>query len=1102
MKTYFFFACSIVLILSVSTTHFCKALPQTTTEPELPRVFLSSAYPATTGAVVNVPAGGNLQTAINNAQPGDTVVLQAGASYTGNFVLPAKTGSDWIIIRTSSLTGISPEGTRISASQAGAMPKLLTPNAAPAIATAAGSHHYRLVGLEIGIANGVQINYGIVAFGDGGQGNLSLTPHDLVIDRCYIHGNATGDVSRGLALNSASTAVVDSSISACHGVGFDTQAIAGWNGPGPFKIVNNYLEAGGENVMFGGADPRVLNLVPSDIEFRRNHCFKPLSWNPSNPGYAGIHWSVKNLFELKNAQRVLIDGNLFEHCWVDGQTGFIIVLTPRNQEGTAPWSTVQDVTFTNNIARHAAAGIQFLGHDDIHPSQQQQRIKVKNNLFSDIGGSEWGGVGRLFQIVGGPANLQIDHNTAFQTSNIITADGDAGVGFVFTNNITPNNDYGVMGSGRSPGNDTLNYYFPGFTFLKNVIIAGQSTIYPAANFFPTSITAVGFVDAAAGNYRLSPTSAYNDAGSDGLDIGADLDAIQSAMGGLPATGNQPPQVTIAASATAGAAPLPVAFTSNASDPDGLIANYAWDFGDGVTATQASVSHVYQSAGVFTARLTVSDNQGATAGAAIPVSITNPPLPAGTDIVMYASSAPVTVGAWVAVGDQTAAGQRSLANLDAGVPKVVNPVASPSDYFEITFDAVAGRAYRLWVRGRAQNDSPYNDSVFVQFSGSVDSAGAPVFRIGTTDATTVNLEDCFGCGLQGWGWQDNGWGVGVMGPLVYFAATGSQTLRVQVREDGLSIDQIVLSPQSFLSASPGALKNDTTILAESSGINSPTVSAIMPAAGPIAGGTSVVISGQRFAPGAGVKIGGIAATSILVDGSSSITAVTPSHGSGAVNVEVTNPDSQSANLVNGYLYQAPNQPPQVTITASTTSGTAPLSVNLAANASDPDGSIVSCQWLFGDGQSSTLPTVTHLYQSPGSFAASVTVTDNKGATASASVTIAVAAAAQPKVRVLFPNGRETLQFDSTVSITWSVADFSPARHNVYLSLNGGSTWTLLASGLPAAARSFSWRVPKTQTTTARVKVVSFSASGLSIEDTSDANFAIRKRLSTITLPKIN
>ena len=100
---------------------------------------------------------------------------------------------------------------------------------------------------------------------------------------------------------------------------------------------------------------------------------------------------------------------------------------------------------------------------------------------------------------------------------------------------------------------------------------------------------------------------------------------------------------------------------------------------------------------------------------------------------------------------------------------------------------------------------------VQFSASVDAAGAPVFRSGTTDAAAVVLEDCGGCGVSGWGWQDNGYGTGVLGPVIYFATSGAQTIRVQRREDGISIDQIVLSPGTYLKSPPGAVKNDNRIL---------------------------------------------------------------------------------------------------------------------------------------------------------------------------------------------------------------------------------------------------------------------------------------------------
>ena len=845
--------------------------------------------------------------------------------------------------------------------------------------------------------------------------------------------------------------------------------------------------------MFGGADPKVTNLVPSDIEVRRNHCFKSLSWNPADPSYAGTHWSVKNIFELKNAQRVLVDGNIFENCWVDAQTGYLIVFTPRNQEGTAPWSVVQDVTFTNNIARHGAAGVQFLGQDNNFPSQQEQRIKVQNNLFYDIGTPLWGSNGRLFQLVQGTADVHIIHNTAIQTGNIITADGTPHTGFVYINNITPHNDYGVIGSNHSVGNDSLNFYFPGYYFTKNVIIGGPSSVYPAGNFFPPSINDVGFVDVANANYRLNSSSPYRNAGTDGLDIGADQDAIMAAIGGTQTPpANQPPQVTITASPTSGTVPLTVNFTANASDPDGSIASYSWDFGDGQSSGLASVSHVYMASGTFTATVTVTDNLGATAVASVLITVTNSLLPPSSEIVVYASRAPVRVGNWNLVSDPTAAGGSCLLNPDQGAPKLLNPNANPSEYFELNFYAVAGRAYRLWIRGKAQNDSPYNDSAFIQFSGSVDSTGTPVFRIGTTDATVFNLEDCLGCGIQGWGWQDNGWGVGVLGPLLYFDTTGPQTLRIQAREDGLTIDQVVLSPQSYLSTSPGALRNDNVILPESSGLSVTQIASVAPVSGPTAGGTSIAITGTGFSPGATVTVGGVPATSVQVQSATLINAITPQHTAGAVSVLVTNSDGGAGTLLNGYSYIPPNIPPIVSISASATSGVAPATIVLTANASDPDGSIVGYQWDFGDGTTSSLSSVSHTYQTPGTFNAQVTVTDNGGATSSASISVNVTGPL-PSVTVLTPNGGEILLFDSVYSVTWSRSGPAPTQQDVYLSTNGGSTWLLLASGLSPSVTSFSWRVPRSASSTARIKVRAWGTGGTFVEDASNGNFSIRKRL---------
>src|SRR5437588_5344843 len=321
----------ITAAMVVTATFFAApGLPQTL--PVLPQTYLDTTYVPPTGRTIFVGAGGDLQAAINSAVPGDTIVLQAGATFTGNFTLPNKVGTGWIYIQSSAYSSLPAPGTRVSPAQASLMPKIVTPNGSPAIAAAFGAHQYRLIGIEVTttISDTNSTQYGLIVLGydyatSSAATSLAQLSSDVVFDRCYIHGTPTGNVQRGIAVNSRRTAVIDSYISDIHGVGFDTQAIGGWNGDGPFKIVNNYLEAAAENVLFGGADPSIANLVPSDIEIRRNHFFKPLSWKLDDPSYAGIPWTIKNLLELKNAKRVLLDGNVLEQSWANAQIGYAMV---------------------------------------------------------------------------------------------------------------------------------------------------------------------------------------------------------------------------------------------------------------------------------------------------------------------------------------------------------------------------------------------------------------------------------------------------------------------------------------------------------------------------------------------------------------------------------------------------------------------------------------------------------------------------------------------------------------------------------------------------------------------------------------------------------
>jgi hypothetical protein len=496
--------------------------------PELPKGIVETGPANEAGRTIAVPAGGDLQAALHQAQPGDVITLAAGATYTGPFGLPSKSGSGWITVRTSAPDDRLPApGVRIDPSHGPLMPALVAASGS-VIATAPGAHHYRFIGVEIRPQAG-QLLYNLVLLGSNAR-TASDLPHDIVFDRCYLHGDPKKGTRRGLALNARSVAIIDSYLSDFKEEGGDSQAIAGWNGPGPFKIVNNYLEAAGENVLFGGADPTIHDLVPSDVEIRRNHFSKPLSWRIGHPAYAGTPWSVKNLLELKNARRVLVEGNVFEQNWGHAQTGFAILFTVRNQDGTAPWSVVEDVTFRRNIVRHTGSGVNILGRDQ-KPSQQTKRILIADNLF-DVNGEQWGGEGRLFQVLGGTADVVIEHNTGFQTGPIMMADNDKNTGFVYRSNITNKGNYGFFGGNVGEGIAALSTYFPGYQFLRNIIIGGLASAYPRDNSFPPSVGTVGFLDPVNGDYRLAASSRYRNTGTDGKDPGANLEALLTATAGV------------------------------------------------------------------------------------------------------------------------------------------------------------------------------------------------------------------------------------------------------------------------------------------------------------------------------------------------------------------------------------------------------------------------------------------------------------------------------------------------------------------------------------------------------------------------------------------
>jgi hypothetical protein len=435
-----------------------------------------------------------------------------------------KSGSEYVTLRTDSDDELPGEGARIMPADAPLLAKIKSSDVTAALRTAPGAHHWRLLLLEFQANEKGLGDIILLGSGDRDQNSLDVVPHDLIVDRCYVHGDPAIGQKRGIALNSASTEIVNSYISDIKAIGQDSQALGGWNGPGPYRIENNYLEAAGENFLMGGAAPYIHGLTPSDISFRFNHLTKPLDWRQSR-------WQVKNLFELKNARRVVIEGNVFEYNWKAAQAGYAIIFTPRSSDNVVPWATVEDIDFRANIVRHVGAVFTILGTDDARLSGPGRRIRITGNLFYDVSGA-WGGNGAFMQIGLGPADVVVQHNTVLQTGNLIGAYGGTkdspsqSVGFVFTDNLARLNRYGVIGAGHAPGNATLSGFFVSPVFTRNVLAGGSASRYPGGNFFPSEAEFdAQFVDAPNGDLRLVPDSTFRGRGSDGSDLGAPVEQV-------------------------------------------------------------------------------------------------------------------------------------------------------------------------------------------------------------------------------------------------------------------------------------------------------------------------------------------------------------------------------------------------------------------------------------------------------------------------------------------------------------------------------------------------------------------------------------------------
>jgi hypothetical protein len=552
---------------------------------ELPRVHVHSLLAETPapGHMIAVHAGDDLQKAIDQAQCGDVIKLQADATFRGAFHLPDKACDDshWIILRSGAPdSDLPPEGARINPCSAGvtslpgrpdfhctlprhAMAKIEfdgNGDSGP-ILFSAGANHYRLIGLEVTRAKPQFHMRHLIS-----PEKPDSTAHHLVFDRLWVHGTAQDETKDGVHLSGTTyVAIVDSYFSDFHciakwGSCTDAQAVNGGTGDapgGPYKIENNFLEASGENILFGGA---AGSTTPADIEIRHNHFFKPLRWKPGQPdfvgSYSGDPYIVKNLFELKNAQRVVIEGNVMENSWGGfSQAGFAILLLPANQGGKCPSCKVTDVTIRYNRISHVAGVVDIatsVSRKDGAVSAGGERFSIHDLIVDDIDPEAYKGFGVFAVLVSNTPPLHsvhIDHVTAFPPRTLISVLNTTGKiqDFAVTNSIFSAGTRGIASAGGGRTNctlprdsplDALTDCFSNYTFTHNLII-GAKKAWPAGNILVPDTTAAGVRDFRGGNggdYRICKTAGAGSCqkaspaiggGTDGKDLGADFEAVQA-----------------------------------------------------------------------------------------------------------------------------------------------------------------------------------------------------------------------------------------------------------------------------------------------------------------------------------------------------------------------------------------------------------------------------------------------------------------------------------------------------------------------------------------------------------------------------------------------
>lgn len=485
---------------------------------------------------LRVRVGDDVQAAFDALLPtGGTLALQPGIHLV-DLVVPERQVTDPLITVTSDASGLASPGQRITPDFLPGLGMLQNVNTSNN--TIKGLNRSRNVAF-VNMAISRQGDFSRAHVAIGGDRTETPTPSDLpsgwLFDRVYAFGDPLLGGHRGIQMHCDGLTVINSHISDMFEVGRDSQAVSSWNGGRNLLLENNYLEASGENVMFGGDESAAPEMTTQDVIMRRCQLAKNLAWMD-----LARQPTIKTLLEIKNGKRILADGCIFEKNWArDWPTGVALMIKACNGSDPAArevWATAEDVTIQDSLIRDVGSVFGLVGYGDAkRVSDRARRITLRNILAMRINQGDYKGTGHGCAIANPPDGLTIDHLTMVKNShswmNTWFDQGQApGERLTYTNNVACNSSYGYQTPTNGLGVAAIAKDWQAATLAGNTFQAGSRSLgtLPPGNAVVSVADFDGSLDAQC---RVKPGSVI--AGivtTDGLAPGADVDTILAKTG--------------------------------------------------------------------------------------------------------------------------------------------------------------------------------------------------------------------------------------------------------------------------------------------------------------------------------------------------------------------------------------------------------------------------------------------------------------------------------------------------------------------------------------------------------------------------------------------